>query len=157
MMCGRRTGCLRLHGSRSIPSTRAVCSRRRVQRTHRSIRTVVGLAIPRMPSSAAARRMIAAQRQAAHNTDLGDQTIQQIAADTGGKAFVNTNGFQDAIQTGPRRRGQLLHHRLHAAGQGRRQFPQHQGNVNGGYQLAYRDGYYADRHRRRRRQLAPAR
>ena len=51
------------------------------------------------PTAAVANaKMIGAQQQAAHEADLAHLTIQQIAADTGGKAFVNTNGFQEAIR-----------------------------------------------------------
>jgi VWFA-related protein len=106
--------------------------------------TVVGLAIPRMPSSAAARKMFAAQQQASQDTYLGDQTIQQIAAETGGKAFVNTNGFQEAIQQALADGANYYTIGYMPQGKDDGQFRRIKVNVNGGYQLAYRDGYYAD-------------
>lgn len=45
-----------------------------------------------------ARMMQARQRAASEGVYLADQTIQQVAAETGGKAFVNSNRFQEAIQ-----------------------------------------------------------
>lgn len=106
--------------------------------------TVVGLAIPRMPSSAAARRMFAAQRQASQDTYLGDQTIQQIAAETGGKAFVNTNGFQDAIRQALADGANYYTIGYMPPGKDDGSFRHIKVSVNGSYQLAYRDGYYAE-------------
>lgn len=89
-------------------------------------------------------RMIGAQKQAVHEADLADLTIQQIAADTGGKAFVNTNGFQEAIQQALTDGANYYTIGYMPQGKDDGGFRRIKVNVNGGYQLAYRDGYYAD-------------
>jgi VWFA-related protein len=104
--------------------------------------TVVGLTIGR-PSSAAARRMFATQQQASDDTYMGDQTIQQIAAETGGKAFVNTNGFQQAIQQALADGANYYTIGYMPQGKDDGQFRHIKVDVSGGYQLDYRDGYYA--------------
>jgi hypothetical protein len=88
--------------------------------------------------------MVAAQKKAVHGAELADQTIQQIAADTGGKAFVNTNGFQEAIQQALADGANYytLGYMPQLKDDG--SFRRIKVDVNGGYQLAYRDGYYAD-------------
>ncbi len=89
-------------------------------------------------------RMIVAQRQASREADLAHQTIQQIAADTGGKAFVNTNGFQEAIQQALADGANYYTIGYIPQLKDDGSFRRIKVNVDGGYQLAYRDGYYAD-------------
>jgi VWFA-related protein len=88
--------------------------------------------------------MMGAQKQAVHEADLPDLTIQQIAADTGGKAFVNTNGFQEAIQQALADGANYYTIGYMPQLKEDGSFRRIKVNVNGGYQLAYRDGYYAD-------------
>jgi VWFA-related protein len=89
------------------------------------------------------RQMTTVQNQAADETYLRDQSLQQIAADTGGKAFVNTNGFQEAIKqaladgTNYYTIGYMPQWKDDGG------FRRIKVNVDGSYQLAYRDGYYA--------------
>jgi hypothetical protein len=89
-------------------------------------------------------KMIAAQKTAVHEADLADLTIQQIAADTGGKAFVNTNGFQEAIQQALADGANYYTIGYLPQLKDYSSFRRIKVSVNGGYQLAYRDGYYAD-------------
>jgi len=89
-------------------------------------------------------KLLGANRVAVQDIDLADLTIQQIAADTGGKAFVNTNGFQEAIQQALADGSNYytLGYMPQLKDDG--SFRRIKVNVDGGYQLAYRDGYYAD-------------
>jgi hypothetical protein len=73
-----------------------------------------------------------------------DQSLHQIAADTGGKAFVNTNGFQDALKQALADGANYYTIGYVPEGKDDGQFRRIKVNVNGSYQLAYRDGYYAD-------------
>jgi VWFA-related protein len=99
----------------------------------------------KQPTAAVATaKMISAQQQAAHEADLAHLTIQQIAADTGGKAFVNTNGFQEAIQQALADGANYYTIGYMPQLKDDGSFRRIKVNVDGGYQLAYRDGYYAD-------------
>ncbi len=97
-------------------------------------------------------RLLAAARIAVYPVDarglyttyLSDQTLQQIAADTGGKAFVNTNGVQEAIQQALADGANYYTLGYMPQGKDDGGFRSIKVNLNGGYQLAYRDGYYAD-------------
>ncbi len=93
----------------------------------------------RQPPAAAADQKFLAQTTAEHSS------MQQIAEDTGGEAFVDTNGLKDAVARAitdgshyytlgyvPALKeydGSFRHIRV---------------DVEGGYQAAYRRGYYAD-------------
>jgi len=74
---------------------------------------------------------------------VADQSLQQIAADTGGKAFVNTNGFEDAIKQALADGANYYTIGYMPQVKDDGGFRRIKVNVNGGYQLAYRDGYYA--------------
>ncbi len=89
-------------------------------------------------------RMVFAQKKAVHGAELADQSLQQIAADTGGKAFVNTNGFQEAIQQALADGANYYTLGYMPQGKDDGGFRSIKVDVDGGYQLAYRDGYYAD-------------
>ena len=96
------------------------------------------------PAAVATAKMIGAQQQAAHEADLAHLTIQQIAADTGGKAFVDTNGFQDAIRQALADGANYYTIGYMPQLKDDGSFRRIKVNVDGGYQLAYRDGYFAD-------------
>ena len=89
-------------------------------------------------------KLLGASRVAVQDIDLSHLTIQQIAADTGGKAFVNTNGFQEAIQQALADGANYYTIGYMPQLKDDGSFRRIKVNVNGGYQLAYRDGYYAD-------------
>jgi VWFA-related protein len=91
-----------------------------------------------------ARQMRVRQNQASEDTYLGDQTIQQIAAETGGKAFVNTNGFQEAIKQALADGANYYTIGYMPQGKDDGSFRRIKVNVSGGYELDYREGYYAN-------------
>ena len=92
-----------------------------------------------------ARMMQAPQRAASEGVYLADQTIQQVAAETGGKAFVNSNRFQEAIQQAfADSANYYTIGYTPPQGKDDGQFRKIKVDVNGGYELSYRDGYYAD-------------
>jgi len=101
------------------------------------------LAVALSPT-AQARQVGHAESQAEDESRLGDTTLQQVAAETGGKAFVNTNGFQDAIRQALTDGANYYTIGYMPQGKDDGQFRHIKVNVNGGYQLEYRDGYYAD-------------
>jgi VWFA-related protein len=80
-----------------------------------------------------------------HQTIVEHQTMQQIAEDTGGEAFIDTNGLKEAV-------AQAIANGSHYYTVGYVPKPKkYDGsfyrirlNVDGGYQAAYRRGYYAD-------------
>ena len=84
------------------------------------------------------------QQGASEGIYLADQTIQQIAGETGGKAFVNSNGFQDAIKRALADGANYYTIGYTPQGKDDGQFRRIKVSVNGGYQLSYRDGYYAN-------------
>ena len=91
------------------------------------------------------RQVINAENQAADESHLEDSTLQEIAADTGGKAFVNTNGFQDALKQALADGANYYTIGLHMPeGKDDGGFRHVKVDVNGSYQLAYRNGYYAN-------------
>ena len=84
------------------------------------------------------------QQATSESIYLADQTIQQIAGETGGKAFVNSNGFQDAIKQALADGANYYTIGYTPQGKDDGQFRRIKVSVNGGYQLSYRDGYYAN-------------
>ncbi|HEX3942092.1 MAG TPA: VWA domain-containing protein [Acidobacteriaceae bacterium] len=95
-----------------------------------------------------ASKQVAATNQAyakqLKQTEIEQATMQQIAADTGGKAFINTNGLKeavgDAIANGSNYYTIGYTPELKEDGSYRRI----KVSVAGGYDLSYREGYYAD-------------
>jgi len=73
-------------------------------------------------------------------------TMQQIAAETGGHAFVNTNGLKDAVASAVANGSSYYTIGYSPAGQPfDGEFRKVQVHVDhGDYKLAYRNGYYAD-------------
>jgi VWFA-related protein len=100
-----------------------------------------GVAAPSSNMSAAAK----ADQQFLHQTIQEHASMQQIAEETGGEAFMDTNGLKDAVGEAvangqhyysigyvpPLKKYDGTFHRIQLA-------------VDGGYQAAYRRGYYAD-------------
>ncbi len=98
----------------------------------------------------ATQQMATAQMEAVGESHNRGQTLQQIAADTGGKAFVDTNGFQDAIKQALTDGANYYTIGYTPQGQDDGQYRRIKIRLDGGYDLAYRDGYYARRSRRHR-------
>ncbi len=105
--------------------------------------SVLGLAAALGPA-AQTRQITNAQMQAAAQIQSGDDTIEQIAADTGGKAFVKTNGFEDAIKQALADGANYYTVGYVPQGNDDGQFRHIKVKLDGGYELDYRDGYYAD-------------
>jgi VWFA-related protein len=90
------------------------------------------------------RQIINFQRQAGEEHQHEQSTMQQIAEDTGGKAFVNTNGFQAALQQALNDGANYYTIGYAPEGKDDGQFRHIKVKLDGGYDLDYRDGYYAD-------------
>jgi hypothetical protein len=72
-------------------------------------------------------------------------TMQQVAEDTGGRAFVNSNDFQAAMQQAITDGANYYTIGYAPEGQDDGQFRHIKVKMDGGYDLDYRDGYYADK------------
>jgi VWFA-related protein len=77
-------------------------------------------------------------------TEIEQETMQQIAADTGGKAFVNTNGLKEAV--GEAVNNGANYYTIGYTPQLKEDgsYRQIKLDVEGDYDVAYRRGYYAD-------------
>lgn len=77
-------------------------------------------------------------------TELEQQTMQQIAADTGGMAFVNTNGLKEAV--GEAVNNGANYYTIGYTPQLKEDgsYRQIKVDVEGNYDVAYRRGYFAD-------------
>jgi VWFA-related protein len=90
----------------------------------------------------------AADQKFLKQTALEHATMQQIAEDTGGKAFLDTNGVKEAVGQAIADGGRYytigyIPEIAPAAGTNDGAFRRIKVNVEGGYQTSYRRGYYA--------------
>ena len=90
------------------------------------------------------KQIITYQRQASEEHQHEMSTMQQVAEDTGGKAFVNTNGIQDALKRALNDGANYYTIGYMPEGKDDGQFRHIKVKLDGGYDLDYRDGYYAD-------------
>ena len=105
--------------------------------------TVLCLA-PRKDPVETMRQVTTFQRQAREEHHNEQSTMQQVADDTGGRAFVNTNGLQAALQQALNDGENYYTVGYTPESKDDGQFHHIKVKLDGGYDLDYRDGYYAD-------------